>query len=433
VNQLLFPMVLDYAASWGDWEVVRELGCNALDADPNFRMHIADCKPDELASICSNLIVEDKGPGIEPHQLLMGVSEKSGSNPIGQFGEGLKLALLVLTRMGLTAHVYSKGLHFWNEKGIELGHEVLVVKWEPRITDRGAKVIIPNWAFPLYDDRFLRPGDPRIIFEDQWGRKILRQESPDIFVKDVWVCKAGKQGYGKPYAFGYSLVDTKMNRDRGVVDSWEASREVARLWASVTDEELLVEFFEAVSQGLAETGCYIYGNLSNKKAFKNAFARVFGSDVVVKTNDEMAREAEYRGARPLSEAELGHGIMELAKELVGTDTEHIQQMEGKDVVLVPDNKLDPDKFDTISLTRRLAKRFGFKGKILAAIIPSRNGEYYRGNIRLNIEQLNDEEGAISTLLHELAHAEYNTADATAAHVTAVANVAARMIMGYARR
>jgi hypothetical protein len=102
--EIKFPITLDYVSDWGPWEVVRELATNALDSDPGFRMGMAD----------GTLWIEDGGDNLAIRHLLFGVSEK-GSNAVGQFGEGLKLALLVLTRMGLAAHIYSGGQHLWNE------------------------------------------------------------------------------------------------------------------------------------------------------------------------------------------------------------------------------------------------------------------------------------------------------------------------------
>ena len=55
----------------------------------------------------------------------MGVSEKQSENAIGQFGEGLKLSMLVLTRMGKIAQIESGDLFVTNDSTFIDGVEVL--------------------------------------------------------------------------------------------------------------------------------------------------------------------------------------------------------------------------------------------------------------------------------------------------------------------
>jgi hypothetical protein len=229
MNEIIYPMTLDYVPEWGSWEVVRELVTNALDADPGFTL----TQNDDGA-----LVIKSKGGELAVRHLLFGVSEKQGPNAVGQFGEGMKLALLVLTRMGLTAHVYSGGRHLWNEPAELEGEQVFKVVWKNGIVDSGQTVVgIPDWEGDTYEHRFIRPGDPRIAYTDPFGRSILEEPDPNIYVKGVWVQKA--RGYSKSYAFGYNLTDADMNRDRGVVDAWKANCEIGKLWASVTDVEAL--------------------------------------------------------------------------------------------------------------------------------------------------------------------------------------------------
>ncbi len=65
--------------------------------------------------------------------------------------------------------------------------------------------------------------------------------------------------------------------------------------------------------------------------------------------------------------------------------------------------------------------------------PNVTGQAMGGKIALDVSVLNDGQKAIAAWLHETAHIEHHTDDATAAHVDAVANVAARVIASYALR
>ncbi|MEV7929024.1 hypothetical protein [Kitasatospora sp. NPDC088779] len=82
-----FPISPEYVKGWTTPRAIVELIANALDEDPNATVHWAD----------GNLTIEDNGPGIAQDAFLLGASKKT-ANQIGQFGEGKKLAALVLAR-----------------------------------------------------------------------------------------------------------------------------------------------------------------------------------------------------------------------------------------------------------------------------------------------------------------------------------------------
>ena len=88
-----------YAKSWGAEQALVELLQNALDArDAGASMSLT--REDGV------LTITDTGSGLDKRHLALGVSEKSAESR-GQFGEGLKLALLVLARMGRAVMVTS--------------------------------------------------------------------------------------------------------------------------------------------------------------------------------------------------------------------------------------------------------------------------------------------------------------------------------------
>jgi hypothetical protein len=423
--EIVYPMSLDYVNHWGPWEVVREIATNALDVDPNFSLELNGD---------GALVVKSQGGDLAIRHLLFGVSEKADENAIGEFGEGLKLALLVLTRMGLQAHIYSGGRHLWNELCELEGEQVFKIVWES-FKDTGTTVVgIPHWPYETYEERFLRPGDPRIVHADRFGRYILEEESPSIYVKGVWV--QGGKSYSAHYTFGYNLVGVEMNRDRGVVDAWRGNQEVGRIWTSVTDEELLTRFWQAVKDGQGEKDCSMHNMpIQGQASMRRALRVVYGRDAVVRTEDSYAREASYRGAEVVSRHELGGaGLADLAADLLGTDAEHVKQMEGKEKIYTPDKKLGERELTNIRVLRRLSKRVGAQGKVLAYILPPDvNGECSGNDIRISVGRLSIIREAVSTWLHEVAHAEYGTPDATAEHVSAVTRLAADVIVGYATR
>ncbi|TMM27587.1 MAG: hypothetical protein E6F99_30910, partial [Actinobacteria bacterium] len=87
VDTLAYPISPDYVKSWTPVRALCELIANALDEDRDATVAWAD----------GALTIADDGPGIPEEGLILGYSTKTGQQ-IGQFGEGKKLACLVLAR-----------------------------------------------------------------------------------------------------------------------------------------------------------------------------------------------------------------------------------------------------------------------------------------------------------------------------------------------
>ena len=428
--EIIYPITLDYVPDWGAWEVVRELATNALDADPGFTLELQEvCDPD-LDDVVKTLVITSKGYLVDRH-LLLGVSEKESENSIGQFGEGMKLAMLVLTRMSLTADIYSNGWHYWNMPAEMNGEKVFKIIWEECDGSRDLTAIhIPHWEYDTYEERFVRPGDPRILFTDPFGRMVLEESGdPQIYVKGVWVQRG--RAYSTDFAFSYNVTDVKMNRDRGVIDSWDLTRETGKIWASVTDTDLLTRFWQAADDRLGERHVRLsVAPIESKRAHKAAIRRVHGRNAVVKTDDAAAKQAKYRGAKPI---ETGSDLSSVAKDLIGSDVEHIQEIEGKSKVVITAKSLSERQTSTMQMLKRMAKRTGFEGRIQAYVLPQGVlAEYHKGNVRISVQELEHEKQALKAMLHEIGH-DGGAEDETTEHTQAALDAAVDIILSYARR
>src|SRR5262245_14715425 len=87
VDAVAYPISPDYVKSWTPVRGLCELIAKALDEDTGARVGWAD----------GVLTIADDGPGIPEEGLILGYSTKTAQQ-IGQFGEGKKLACLVLAR-----------------------------------------------------------------------------------------------------------------------------------------------------------------------------------------------------------------------------------------------------------------------------------------------------------------------------------------------
>jgi len=435
-GQLTYPLSFDYVKEWGPWEVIREIVTNALDEDPGFTIEADLSGIMDTGEFAHKVTVISHTGSLKTRHLILGVSDKKDAAAIGQFGEGLKLALLRLTTWGLPVHIYTSDMHLWCSEAELLGERVLQINWEPFGGREGTVITIEGWTHPIYEDRFLRPGDPRIIFTDPFGRSILRQDIPDIFVKGIWVQKA--KGYGDPYAYGYDLRDAKMNRDRSTISGWDVNWEIGKIWASVGDADLLTGFWNSVKDRAAERTCSLHGTaIKNPAAVKEAFQEVYGHFAVLETDESYTREAQHRGAETISVDRIGTNLATTVKDLVGTDAEYVMQMEGKSFVRVNDDELAEQQLSSLKLVRRLAKRYGYDGKVSAFVMPDGVEAAWdnNGTIRLSVQELCSEGKSVACLVHELAHVVCSDVgrDNTSEFNNAVAQVAAALILSYARR
>ena len=100
----------DYVKTWDVEKAVREIVQNWLDvkAEKKCNGTIAWEKPKDGGDLGWVRVKDDNPEGLEKRHLSLGISEK-GPDAIGKFGEGLKLALLVLAREDRGVHVRSNG------------------------------------------------------------------------------------------------------------------------------------------------------------------------------------------------------------------------------------------------------------------------------------------------------------------------------------
>src|SRR5258708_26276899 len=95
------PISPNYVAHWGLWESVREIFQNALDEQTRDPRCVAGIKYENgiLRITSANTI-------LNPKSLLLGATTKADDkNQRGKYGEGYKLAALVLVRMGYSVSI----------------------------------------------------------------------------------------------------------------------------------------------------------------------------------------------------------------------------------------------------------------------------------------------------------------------------------------
>ena len=134
-NEMIYPMSLNYRNEWNDWEAIREIVQNMMDSNSKFSIKQTD----------TGLLLKDNGTGIRKKHLLLGVSEKE-EGARGKFGEGLKLALVVLKRLGYGITIRTKNLKIKVDTSKIEGETCLKLKFDEKPNDMiGTEIFIEGY------------------------------------------------------------------------------------------------------------------------------------------------------------------------------------------------------------------------------------------------------------------------------------------------
>jgi hypothetical protein len=220
---------VNYCSDWGFWEAIREIIQNAVDQETINPENEFDINYNELSK---ELIISNKNSTLDRSSILMGnTSKKNQVETIGSHGEGYKVALLVLSRLGNKVKIknYKKN-EIWTPRLIKdkkydnlsvLKIEVLKYIFK-KLPDNNLTWTISNVSktdFEKVKNNFLH-FDKNIDSYDSSGNKILfnKKYKGMVFVKGIFIEKQKED-----FHYGYDLSPSKiiLDRDRRSVDTFE--------------------------------------------------------------------------------------------------------------------------------------------------------------------------------------------------------------------
>ncbi len=256
----------DYVQDWGFWEAIRELLQNMIDCDNH--------KFDEYNSQGDRWVSIKTFDGVIPRDtLLLGNSGKrDDETKVGMYGEGYKLAFLVLTRMGYQVRI-KNGFDKWIvtfEKHPQLHTECLcveIVEGFYNIEDTDSNTVdITVQGLSQEDSQVMNHNYLEDVIAQTHSEDLLvNHKGCQVFRYDTDICEEDRGGLcdtGNPkkvfvnglfvcdlpddYVFSYNLTPDKINldRDRKSVDTWDLQREVAKLLEDSGSFDLMVRMSE---------------------------------------------------------------------------------------------------------------------------------------------------------------------------------------------
>lgn len=420
----------NYVPGWGAWEAVRELLQNAKDADDlGAGMTVRFTKGGQL-------IIENQQGTLTRDSLLLGSTTKANrADQRGQFGEGYKLALLVLCRLGHDVVIHA-GAETWTPF-IETserfdGAEVLKIRTRPRqgSTQSGVKFVVKGlgedeWRAVQANTLFLQPALGDEAVETCHGT-VLTDEAyaGKLYVGGLFVCKMPDN-----YRYGYDLKRVSLDRDRKLAEPWSLRWEISKtLGVAVEANKLevvpLLDPFRGEAKALAANLEYVRSIAQETAA---AFLAEHGDTAMPVDDYNQAQEAEHHGFKPVM---MGREQRALIEAVTGPAESRIQQrnLEAREVVQLGDMTL----LERENLDWALQLVNGAVGDLKQSVqVVEFYGERVKGTftpdtIRLARRLLTDKSALISTLVHEVAHNEGGDGDH--AHAAAMQRLFADIIV-----
>ena len=308
----------DYVPNWTELDAVREIFQNALDqqsVDPANRMSWNFSKEDSCFWISS------RQSKLTKDTLLFGTSSKANDvKTIGMFGEGYKLALLVLTRLGYDVVInnYSEN-EIWKPKIINskrYGSKILIIDIEKK---RWSNPPDENLTFMIHGTHAgiiadigmsnLHMKAPKKVIETSYGRILLgRRHVSKVYINGLFV--STKPGF----IYGYDIKPEYLTigRDRNLIGDFDLAWITSKMWAEAIDHPLLAS--DMIKKGSPDIQ-YINSFTSSAgelaKTMEAEFKGTYGKIAIPVSNQEEHDlvKASYKKVKPIIVKELVKSIL----------------------------------------------------------------------------------------------------------------------------
>lgn len=319
-NRFVTVISPNYASHWGVVDAARELISNAIDTGAEFDVTFDNNK----------CVIEDKGDGIKKKNLIFGEGEKdTKDSKIGCFGEGLKMATLVLSREKRDIIIETVGYNLIPkiEFDSDFGVELLVFYMKENDREVGTKITFKSTKTDVISYRKMF-----LVFNDVFKKQGENIYSPGgtIFVNGVAV------ETGVSSEFSYNIVTRRikdiMGRDRQNLDYDMKVDYLGDIWSSIKDKDLINKYIRAVLSGKYEEifadRVSLYGRM--KTIWREVAQEVFPKSCLPSLNPHANMVAEDEEFRVLSD--IGYKLRCLLEAMNFPTAEKVVALRGDEDV-----------------------------------------------------------------------------------------------------
>ncbi len=227
----------NYVSTWGIWEAIREIIQNAIDTK-QYQVEYGE----------GTITVSTTGGVIDRRHLLLGeTSKRNDEDSIGTYGEGFKLALLVLLRENREVSI-KNGTDLWTpifQNHEQLNEECLAIKIEENVfISNNDKVsfhisgLTSDEISEIQSKTLYNFNKALIEAEYKSSFCWYSKGEPKLYVGGLFVCDLDKK-YQMSYNFAPNVLE--LDRDRKSVHTFYLSLEATRLMICSDNIDLVAE------------------------------------------------------------------------------------------------------------------------------------------------------------------------------------------------
>ena len=295
-----------YVMKWTFRDAIREIFQNAMDQEveePEDKMNFGFSQDDNGKYM---IVISNKLSKLSKSSLLLGNSTKTDSTKsIGKFGEGYKLALVVLLRLGCKVEIIN-----YANKEKWVPEFTYSRKYESRILTVNVTRFRPttppeyNLSFTISNITLKQLKEWRefnlisnVNYEkfDLDGREVLTEPKHKglLYVRGLFISKSPIE---LEYGYNFLPEDIQLDRDRGLVDTFSLTYLTSRLWSRHEDRELVLDMTKRNTNDVQYLKYHSSSSLSNI-AYED-FILKYGNNVVPVTDQSQAeglRNSGYTG------------------------------------------------------------------------------------------------------------------------------------------
>ena len=194
----------EYLSDWGINEALREIYQNFMD----YGEYTEDTITTDDAKIINVTLSNSYNPNSFEY-LGLGKSVKQGNNNIGKHGEGLKVAIFVLTRANNNVFIKHRNVKLIGEFDEITGvGDVFGINMEviDELCDFTVSFTIPKIDFNKFKDNIITKDD--IIYKERGHGNIVKKPAGNIYSGGLFVAKV------KKFQYAYDILPSNLSLDR---------------------------------------------------------------------------------------------------------------------------------------------------------------------------------------------------------------------------
>ncbi len=272
-------------------DAIRELFHNALDQQEQNPENVASWDYDEEAE---TFTIRNATSKLTAASLLLGQTTKADDkSTIGQFGEGYKIATLVLLREGKNVVFYNYGAReIWRPRFVKsrrFGTDILTfftekkAAWD-KVPSADLEIVVEGITPDEYYEEIVPSNlhlryDYKVLEETVYGNVI---DLPGkVFVNGLYVCDY------KPYTYGYNFKPEhiQLDRDRKMVSDFDLRWMASKMWSTCKDTDKVLEMIADGKADVAYLDSVMYAS-SWRDLAAEKFKSVYGPEAIPVTSQE---------------------------------------------------------------------------------------------------------------------------------------------------